>query len=410
MAPDVHLEEPLLRVHEALGLHQVGGRVAVELRDAGVVADHRDVGVEPGQGQLALGLGEGLPHQDRATDQGQHQQHHQPGGDVRRRPVPVAGDRGTARSSPARSGSSGASVPLAPGAGAGSGEVMVWSLCRTIGSRRGGVPASLPALRTTDATPSLPRIHDCAHLPVRLHRVRSRLRAVPELHRRRADRVPPVPGPAAQAVQRRRRGLQGLGLLPQRQPRPTASTASNGASSTSEGSSSGSGDAANGSSSSPAKETAGSTKESAGSGSSGLGVVDLHRLRQLTLGPAGPVEERPAGPRILLRSAHGHPRRPAPVRVPRRPARPAARPAATAPAARGALRRRGRRDRAPRDHGATARHDDRARGGPGPAGRLGGRLRRRGPGRVHPGLGAGRARSATRSAVRSRRRCDGASR
>ena len=47
----------------------------------------------------------------------------------------------------------------------------------------------------------------------------ARLRAVPELHRRRADRVPRVRRPPAEAVQRRRRRVQGLGLLPHRQPR-----------------------------------------------------------------------------------------------------------------------------------------------------------------------------------------------
>ena len=40
----------------------------------------------------------------------------------------------------------------------------------------------------------------------------------PELHRRLADRVPRVRGPAAQGLQRRGRGVQGLGLLPHRQP------------------------------------------------------------------------------------------------------------------------------------------------------------------------------------------------
>ena len=57
-----------------------------------------------------------------------------------------------------------------------------------------------------------------ADLPVRMHRVRTRLRAVPELLGRLADRVPGVLRAAAQAVQRGRRRLQGLGLLPHRQP------------------------------------------------------------------------------------------------------------------------------------------------------------------------------------------------
>ena len=63
-----------------------------------------------------------------------------------------------------------------------------------------------------------PRGRARADLPVRLHRVRPRLRAGPELQRRLADPVPRVRRPAAQGLQRGRRGLQGLRLLPQRQP------------------------------------------------------------------------------------------------------------------------------------------------------------------------------------------------
>src|SRR6476646_11227721 len=101
-----------------------------------------------------------------------------------------------------------------------------WSLmvsvivpCRMIGSRRGRVPArsawQLPTRgpRPTDATEE-----NRADLPVRLHRVRPRLRTVPELLRRRPDGLPRVRRAAAQGVQRRRRRLQGLRLLPERQP------------------------------------------------------------------------------------------------------------------------------------------------------------------------------------------------
>ena len=49
MPAHVHLEEPLLGVHVALGAHQVGERVGVELRDAVVVADHLDLAVRPGR-------------------------------------------------------------------------------------------------------------------------------------------------------------------------------------------------------------------------------------------------------------------------------------------------------------------------------------------------------------------------
>ena len=54
----VHLEEPLLRVHEALRPHQVLERVAVQLGDAVVVADDGHRALQPGQVQLAVGLRE----------------------------------------------------------------------------------------------------------------------------------------------------------------------------------------------------------------------------------------------------------------------------------------------------------------------------------------------------------------
>ena len=61
---------------------------------------------------------------------------------------------------------------------------------------------------------SLERLH--AHLLLSLHRVRQRLRHPAGLHRRLPHRVPDLRRQAAQAVQRRRRDLQRLGLLPQR--------------------------------------------------------------------------------------------------------------------------------------------------------------------------------------------------
>ena len=57
---------------------------------------------------------------------------------------------------------------------------------RIIGSRRGRVPIPSPRSPTRD-----PIEDHRADLPVRLHRVRPRLRAVPELLRRRADRSAP---------------------------------------------------------------------------------------------------------------------------------------------------------------------------------------------------------------------------
>ena len=74
------------------------------------------------------------------------------------------------------------------GVGPGVALVIVSSLCRTIGSRRPRVPTP----RRTDPSGGLP---PCPDLPVRLHRVRPRLRAGAELHRRRADR--PAPSAAA---------------------------------------------------------------------------------------------------------------------------------------------------------------------------------------------------------------------
>ncbi|CAA9251899.1 MAG: putative regulatory protein, FmdB family, partial [uncultured Blastococcus sp.] len=59
-----------------------------------------------------------------------------------------------------------------------------------------------------------------AHVPVRLHQPRgeARVRGRAVLHRRAGERVPGVRGPGPQGLRLRRRRLQGLGLLPDRQP------------------------------------------------------------------------------------------------------------------------------------------------------------------------------------------------
>ncbi|CAA9331891.1 MAG: hypothetical protein AVDCRST_MAG48-3176, partial [uncultured Friedmanniella sp.] len=57
-----------------------------------------------------------------------------------------------------------------------------------------------------------------AYLPVPVHRVRARPRGRAEVHRRGADRVPELQRLAPQGLQRRRCGVQGVGLLPDRQP------------------------------------------------------------------------------------------------------------------------------------------------------------------------------------------------
>ena len=81
-------------------------------------------------------------------------------------------------------------------------------------------PARPHAPRTRTPGPAAPmREVDRAHLPVPVHRLRRAARGPPVLQRRRAHGVPRVRRPPAQGVQRRRRRLQGLRLLPHRQPR-----------------------------------------------------------------------------------------------------------------------------------------------------------------------------------------------
>ena len=207
VAAHVHLEEPLLGVHEALRAHQVGHRVGVELRDAVLVADHRRPSPSrPGELDLALGLraaaGGRAPRPPPAPATSTQDQ---ADGDVRR-------SRAAARQQPERCAPAAGSAASSVAGRDGGAVVMACVIVPYHWQSPRGVPARSQPIHPAPGTTR-------ADLPVRLHRVRPRLRAGPELHRRRADRVPGVLGPAAQAVQRRGRGLQGLGLLPHRQPR-----------------------------------------------------------------------------------------------------------------------------------------------------------------------------------------------
>jgi hypothetical protein len=62
------------------------------------------------------------------------------------------------------------------------------------------------------------RERESADVPVPVHRVRRAPRGGPEVHRRRAHRLPGLRGQAAQGLFRGRHRLQGLGVLPHRQP------------------------------------------------------------------------------------------------------------------------------------------------------------------------------------------------
>ena len=73
-----------------------------------------------------------------------------------------------------------------------------------IGSRTLGVPGSEHHTEHPE--------DERADLPVRLHRLRPRFRAGPELQRGLADHVPAVRGPAPQDLQRRRRRFKGSGF------------------------------------------------------------------------------------------------------------------------------------------------------------------------------------------------------
>ena len=91
MPAHVHLEEPLLGVHVALRAHQVVVGVAVELRDAVLVAQHLDRPLQPGQRRRSpVGLRE--RRRTRCTTVGQpgdQQDHHGQRG-RRHRPGPTA--------------------------------------------------------------------------------------------------------------------------------------------------------------------------------------------------------------------------------------------------------------------------------------------------------------------------------
>ena len=73
MAAEVHLEEPVLSVHVALGGEQVSRLVGVDLRDAVAVADHLHVRVQAGQLDRAVVGGEGMAD-DEDAGPGHHQE------------------------------------------------------------------------------------------------------------------------------------------------------------------------------------------------------------------------------------------------------------------------------------------------------------------------------------------------
>ena len=74
VAAEVHLEEALLRVDEALGAHQVVVGVGVDLRDAVRVAHDLHRGGQPRDLELALGLRQRTAY-DADDRRGQHEQH-----------------------------------------------------------------------------------------------------------------------------------------------------------------------------------------------------------------------------------------------------------------------------------------------------------------------------------------------
>ncbi len=67
MAAEVHLEEPILGVHVALGQEQVLGVVGVDVRYAVLVAQHLDLRLQSGHREIAAQLREGPS--DRADHQ-----------------------------------------------------------------------------------------------------------------------------------------------------------------------------------------------------------------------------------------------------------------------------------------------------------------------------------------------------
>lgn len=84
MAAEVHLEEPVLRVHEALRVEQVVGRVGGDRRDTAVVALHGDRGREPVELDRSLGLREGTLDGPGHEERRSHGDHHDGGHDEER--------------------------------------------------------------------------------------------------------------------------------------------------------------------------------------------------------------------------------------------------------------------------------------------------------------------------------------
>ena len=99
MPPQVHLEEPLLGVDVALRPGQVGDAVAVDVRDAALVAHHRDLGAEAGEVGLPGGLGQRVAHGGHDHDGGDERSDHHDGDQSQK---DTTGDDGTTH--PARLG------------------------------------------------------------------------------------------------------------------------------------------------------------------------------------------------------------------------------------------------------------------------------------------------------------------
>ena len=98
VAAHVHLEEPVLGLHEALGVEQVRARAGVHLGDAVTVAEDPHGPLQPGEPDRAVGLGQGPSQVDAAGHHAGHQGDHHEDRDVGRdprppRPAGEAGDR-----------------------------------------------------------------------------------------------------------------------------------------------------------------------------------------------------------------------------------------------------------------------------------------------------------------------------
>ena len=200
-------------------------------------------------------------------------------------------DRGDAPALPRRLGSPGRRTPCRGGSTEPRRSMVArrssgpadWPSCRGQSAVQSPV-AGRESIRARGATSRRTR----ADLPVRLHRVRPRVRAGAELQRRRADRLPRVLRPAAQGLQRGRRGLQGLRLLPHRLPLGLELHLAPGTSDKSSGDSSSS------------STTSTPSKDSSASSTTGLdvGLVLVRlRLRHLLTTHRPPASLRDAGRR-----------------------------------------------------------------------------------------------------------------